>query len=58
MWLISIPFGAGAIGLGDVKLLVGVGLLAGLVRTISGWSSARWLGGIVIVVLLAPAGSA
>ena len=29
LYLPSIPFGAGAFGLGDVKLLVGVGLLAG-----------------------------
>ena len=29
LYLPSIPFGAGAFGLGDVKLLVGVGLLVG-----------------------------
>lgn len=29
LYALSIPFGKGAIGLGDLKLLVGVGLLAG-----------------------------
>ena len=32
LYLPSIPFGAGAFGLGDVKLLVGVGLLTGASR--------------------------
>ena len=34
--LVSIPFGAGAIGLGDIKLLVSVGLLAGPFRLFTG----------------------
>ncbi len=32
LYLPSIPFGAGAFGMGDVKLLAGVGLLAGASR--------------------------
>ncbi len=35
-FVLSIPFGPGALGLGDVKLLFGVGLLAGLERTAFG----------------------
>ena len=34
--MVSIPFGAGAIGMGDLKLLVSVGLLAGLARAVAG----------------------
>jgi prepilin signal peptidase PulO-like enzyme (type II secretory pathway) len=45
LFLLSIPFGAGAIGQGDLKLLVSVGLLAGPLRLVSGWSTARsWPG--------------
>ena len=29
LYLLSIPFGAGAFGIGDAKLLVGVGLMTG-----------------------------
>src|SRR5262249_42376080 len=36
IYLASIPFGAGAFGMGDVKLLVGVGLMAGAIRAITG----------------------
>ena len=36
MYLVSVPFGAGAFGQGDVKLLVSVGLLAGPFRMFSG----------------------
>jgi leader peptidase (prepilin peptidase)/N-methyltransferase len=32
LYLLSIPFGAGAIGIGDLKLLLGMGLLVGAVR--------------------------
>jgi len=32
LYLLSIPFGAGAIGLGDLKLLFGMGLLVGALR--------------------------
>ena len=53
LYLPSIPFGAGAFGLGDVKLLVGVGLLAGGSRALGSVIFALVLGGIVIVALLA-----
>jgi len=44
LYLPSIPFGAGAFGLGDVKLLIGVGLLAG---------GSRALGSVFIALLVA-----
>ena len=53
LYLPSIPFGAGAFGIGDVKLLVGVGLLAGGSRALGSVIFALLLGGVVIVVLLA-----
>lgn len=52
LYALSIPFGAGAIGVGDLKLLVSVGLVAGLVRTILGIVSGALLAGVVVVVLL------
>lgn len=53
LYLLSIPFGAGAIGMGDLKLLVGVGLMTGAYRTVVGLVSGALLAAIVIVVLLA-----
>jgi leader peptidase (prepilin peptidase)/N-methyltransferase len=53
LYLPSIPFGAGAFGLGDVKLLVGVGLLTGAGRLLGGGVFALLLAGVVLVVLLA-----
>ncbi|MEO5919087.1 MAG: A24 family peptidase [Candidatus Limnocylindrales bacterium] len=35
LYLVSIPFGAGAIGMGDLKLLFGIGLLAGAARLVA-----------------------
>ena len=52
LYLPSIPFGAGAFGLGDVKLLVGVGLLAGGSRAFGTVIVALLFAGVVIVVLL------
>ncbi len=52
LYLPSIPFGAGAFGLGDVKLLVGVGLLAGGSRAFGTVIFALLVAGVVIVVLL------
>jgi leader peptidase (prepilin peptidase)/N-methyltransferase len=52
MYLLSIPFGEGAIGGGDLKLLVSVGLLSGLVRTITGVVAGALTAGIVIFALL------
>jgi leader peptidase (prepilin peptidase) / N-methyltransferase len=53
IYLASIPFGAGAFGMGDVKLLVGVGLMAGGIRAITGLVSGLFLAGVVLVVLVA-----
>ena len=52
LYLPSIPFGTGAFGLGDVKLLVGVGLLAGGERAFSGVVFGLLLAGVVLTVLL------
>ena len=51
--LLARPFGAGAIGMGDLKLLVSVGLLAGPLRMFSGVVYGALLAGLVIVILLA-----
>jgi len=52
IYVASIPFGAGAFGIGDVKLLVGVGLMAGGIRAITGLVSGLFLAGLVLVVLV------
>ena len=53
LFALSIPFGAGAIGLGDIKLLVSVGLLTGLGRAVLGVVAAALLSGVVVIALLA-----
>jgi prepilin signal peptidase PulO-like enzyme (type II secretory pathway) len=53
LYLASIPFGAGAFGLGDVKLLIGVGLMSGLARTFTGLLSGLLAAGLVLAILLA-----
>ncbi len=50
--VLALPFGAGAIGMGDLKLLVSVGLLAGALRLVTGVVYGALLAGVVIVVLL------
>ena len=52
LYLPSIPFGAGAFGIGDVKLLAGVGLMAGGAAALGSVIFALALSGVVIVVLL------
>jgi len=52
LYLLSIPFGAGAIGIGDLKLLVSVGLMAGLPRTLAGVVGGGLLAGLVVALLL------
>jgi leader peptidase (prepilin peptidase)/N-methyltransferase len=52
LYVLSIPFGAGAFGMGDVKLLVGVGLMLGLTRTIGGLLAGLLAAGLVLAVLL------
>jgi leader peptidase (prepilin peptidase)/N-methyltransferase len=49
----SLPFEAGAFGIGDVKLLGGVGLMLGFIRTITGVASGAFAAGLVLAVLLA-----
>jgi leader peptidase (prepilin peptidase)/N-methyltransferase len=51
-YVLSLPFGPGALGLGDVKLLFGVGLLAGLERTAFGVIVGVLISGVVIIALL------
>jgi leader peptidase (prepilin peptidase)/N-methyltransferase len=53
LFVLSIPFGAGAIGMGDLKLMISVGLLLGLYRTLLGLMAGAILSGVVVVVLLA-----
>jgi leader peptidase (prepilin peptidase)/N-methyltransferase len=53
LYLASIPFGEGSFGLGDVKLLVGVGLMTGFIRTFTGLLAGLLAAGLVLVVLLA-----
>ncbi|HEX5148476.1 MAG TPA: A24 family peptidase [Candidatus Limnocylindrales bacterium] len=53
LFIPSIPFGAGAFGIGDVKLLAGVGLLVGGGRAFSSVVFALLLSGVVLLVLLA-----
>ena len=53
LYLPSIPFGAGAFGIGDVKLLAGVGLMAGGAAALGSVVVALAVAGVVIVALLA-----
>lgn len=54
LYLLSMPFGAGALGLGDVKLLVSAGLLLGLGRgLVALLSGAIAAGGVLAVLLVA-----
>jgi leader peptidase (prepilin peptidase)/N-methyltransferase len=53
MYLLSLPFGPGAIGIGDLKLLAGVGLLGGATRLVAGLIVGAIIAAVVIVVLVA-----
>jgi leader peptidase (prepilin peptidase) / N-methyltransferase len=53
LYLPSIPFGEGAFGLGDVKLLAGTGLLLGGERALGGTLFGLVLAGVVLLILLA-----
>ncbi|MBI3751995.1 MAG: prepilin peptidase [Chloroflexi bacterium] len=53
MYLLSLPFGPGAIGLGDLKLLAGFGLLGGAWRLVSALVFGAVAAAIVILVLVA-----
>lgn len=52
LFLASLPYGAGAFGLGDVKLLAGVGLMLGGERALLGVMAGLFAGGLVIGALL------
>jgi leader peptidase (prepilin peptidase)/N-methyltransferase len=52
LYLPSIPFGAGAFGLGDVKFLAGMGLMVGGDRALAGTVVGLLLGGVVLLALL------
>ena len=52
LFLLSIPFGQGAIGQGDLKLLVSVGLLLGAVKLISALIAGALLAGVTVGLLL------
>ena len=52
LYLPSIPFGSGAFGTGDVKLLLGSGLTVGFVRAIGGLLFGLIVSGVVLGGLL------
>lgn len=52
LYLPSIPFGAGAFGMGDVKFLVGMGLMVGGERALGGTLVGLLIAGFVLMVLL------
>ena len=52
LYLLAIPFGAGAIGQGDLKLLVSVGLLAGAIKLFSGLVVGAVLAGVLVGILV------
>lgn len=53
LYAASIPFGAGAFGVGDVKLLAGAGLMLGALRAVNGLLAGLLAAGLVLAVLLA-----
>jgi leader peptidase (prepilin peptidase)/N-methyltransferase len=53
LFLLAIPFGKGAIGEGDLKLLVSVALLAGALNVFYGLVSGALVAGIVVAALVA-----
>jgi leader peptidase (prepilin peptidase) / N-methyltransferase len=52
LYLLAIPFGAGAIGQGDLKLLVSVGLLTGALNLFYGLVAGALLAGITVAILV------
>jgi leader peptidase (prepilin peptidase)/N-methyltransferase len=53
LFAMSLPFGEGAFGIGDVKYLMGVGLLIGAIRLVLAVFAATLVGAVVILGLLA-----
>jgi prepilin signal peptidase PulO-like enzyme (type II secretory pathway) len=52
LFLLAIPFGAGAIGQGDLKLLVSVGILTGALNLFYGLVAGALLAGITVAILV------
>ena len=52
LYLPSLPFGAGAFGMGDVKFLAGMGLMVGGERAFGGTLVGLLVAGVVLAVLL------
>jgi leader peptidase (prepilin peptidase)/N-methyltransferase len=52
LYLLAIPFGEGAIGEGDLKLLVSVGLFAGAAKLFSGLVVGAAVAGVLVAVLV------
>jgi leader peptidase (prepilin peptidase) / N-methyltransferase len=52
LYALSIPFGAGALGGGDVKFMVSVGLMTGLVRIVLALFAGALLSGVIVIALL------
>ncbi len=52
LYLASVPFGVGAIGIGDLKLLVSAGLLLGAYGLVIAVVRGALLAGVVVVLLL------
>jgi leader peptidase (prepilin peptidase)/N-methyltransferase len=52
LFILAIPFGAGAIGQGDLKLLVSVGLFAGASKLFTGLVAGALAAGITVGVLV------
>jgi leader peptidase (prepilin peptidase) / N-methyltransferase len=52
LYLLAIPFGSGAIGEGDLKLLVSVGLFAGAANLFYGLIAGALAAGIVVAILV------
>jgi len=53
LYILAIPFGKGAIGEGDLKLLVSVALLAGALNVFYGLVAGAFVAGIVVAGLVA-----
>ena len=53
LYALSLPFGEGALGGGDIKFLAGVGLLAGMIRLVLAVFVGAMLSGLVVAGLLA-----
>ena len=52
LYVLAIPFGSGAIGEGDLKLLVSVGLFAGASKLFSGLVVGALAAGVVVAILV------